>query len=166
MDIAYLEKRLAASLVAMRDAADPCAQIAHRGMVHGYRSLLAEHAAALRRSPFGAEPEPAQQGDDISSTSAGLARAVDEWADAVGAGAGPSPYLMQALSLLAAAFERAGIETVRMPDLLATLSRLPSRCEDRSPLDRVWNGAGSPAAEDRRRLLAESLREIRLRFQQ
>ncbi|PTQ12037.1 hypothetical protein CLG96_05520 [Sphingomonas oleivorans] len=68
----------------------------------------------------------------------------------------------EAISILTVAVDRAGAETVQTPDLRAALTMLVTRCEDRSPLDRFWSGAGSPVAEDRRRILAASLREIRL----
>ncbi|PTQ12038.1 hypothetical protein CLG96_05525 [Sphingomonas oleivorans] len=83
MNSTYIRKRLADSLTAMRKAADPCARIAHSGMVQGYRSLLAKRSD-LRKEPPKAAPEPTRQDNATSE----LARAVEEWSNEGGSGEG------------------------------------------------------------------------------
>jgi hypothetical protein len=51
MDPTYFEGRLKASIAMLNAATDPCARVAHRGLVEGYRQLvLASQAKTERRS--------------------------------------------------------------------------------------------------------------------
>ena len=69
MNITYLEGRLKTSMEMVAGAVDPCARIAHQGLVAGYKALL-----ALRRT----QPA-APDGPDLDAAPA-------EWVDEGGAG--------------------------------------------------------------------------------
>jgi hypothetical protein len=43
----YLDRRLAASIVAMEAASDRCARLAQEGLVDGYRALIAKRNRSL-----------------------------------------------------------------------------------------------------------------------
>lgn len=86
MEISYLQRRLQASMALVKAAVDPCARIAHEGMVRGYRSILAS---------YGCAGAPTRDAANDSGRSASVQcnpdDAVEEWANEGGAGRGRQP---------------------------------------------------------------------------
>lgn len=83
MNKTYFEGRLHASLALMRAAIDPCARMAHEGMVRGYRSILANYGYA------GEIPSRERAGEQrVKCVQCDNDAAIEGWANEGGATAG------------------------------------------------------------------------------